>query len=44
MTILRDAIFSIAVALAIVVGVHMVVWAATRFPVNDPEIATPIEP
>jgi hypothetical protein len=44
MTILRDAVFSIAVALAIVLGVHMVVWAATRFPVNDPEIANPIEP
>ena len=44
MTILRDAIFSIAVELAIVLGIHMVVWAATRFPVNDPEIATLIEP
>jgi hypothetical protein len=44
MIILRDAAFSIAVALAIVLGVHMVVWAATRFPVNDPEVATPIEP
>jgi hypothetical protein len=44
MTILRDAIFSIAVALAIVLAVHMVVWAATRFPVTDPEAATPIEP
>ena len=44
MAILRDAAFSLAVALAIVLGVHMVVWAATRFPVNDPEIANPIEP
>jgi hypothetical protein len=44
MIILRDAVFSLAVALAIVLGVHMVVWAATRFPVNDPEVANPIEP
>jgi hypothetical protein len=44
MTILRDAVFSIAVAVAIVLTVHMVVWATTRFPVNDPEIANPIEP
>jgi hypothetical protein len=44
MTILRDAVFSLAVALAVVLGVQMVVWAATRFPVNDPEIANPIEP
>jgi len=44
MTILRDAIVSIAVALAIVLGIHMVVWAATRFPVNNPDIANPIEP
>ena len=44
MTILRDAVFSVAVALAIVLAVHMVVWAATRFPVNDPQVANPIEP
>jgi hypothetical protein len=44
MIILRDAAFSVAVALAIVLGVHMVVWAATQFPVTDPEIASPIEP